>query len=365
MPIEKGRVGAYRIPTDAPESDGTLAWESTTLVTVEVEGEGQTGFGYTYNHHATAVLIDELLLPLVIGTSPFDVTRNFHKMVHVIRNLGRTGLVASAIAALDTALWDLKAKILNVPLVSLWGAVRESIPAYGSGGFTSYDLHRLRAQLGGWAGEGLQMVKMKIGTTPSQDLERVRAAREAIGPNTKLFVDANGAYAVKEALAFAEAFAELGVEWFEEPVSSDDLNGLKSLRERLPPGMALAAGEYGSDLFYFQRMLEAEAVDVLQADATRAMGLTGFLEVGALCDAVGRPLSAHTAPSIHLHLGCAVERVVHLEYFHDHVRIEELLFDGVRRPVNGRLTPDLSRPGLGVEFKAKDAQKFALARTYG
>src|SRR5581483_3886374 len=127
-------------------------------------------------------------------------------------------------------------------------------------------------------------VKMKIGRDPANDPRRVAEAREAIGPDTQLFVDANGAYSRKEALALAHLFArDAGVTWFEEPVSSDDLEGLHLMREHAPAGMEIAAGEYGYDLWYFRRMLEAEAVDVLQADATRCAGITGFLRVGALC----------------------------------------------------------------------------------
>jgi L-alanine-DL-glutamate epimerase-like enolase superfamily enzyme len=176
-----------------------------------------------------------------------------------------------------------------------------------------------------------------------------------------LFVDANGAYSRKQALEQAQAFAESGVSWFEEPVPSDDLAGLRLLRDHAPAGMEITAGEYGYDLVYFRRMLEAGAVDVLQADATRCAGITGFARAAALCEAFGLPLSSHCAPSIHLHPCCAVAPVRHLEYFHDHVRIEGMLFDGVQSPVQGMLYPDLSRPGLGLELKRTDAERYASA----
>jgi L-alanine-DL-glutamate epimerase-like enolase superfamily enzyme len=238
--------------------------------------------------------------------------------------------------------------------------VRDGVPIYGSGGFTSYSVAQLQAQLGGWVASGVPRVKMKVGRDPAADVERVRAARAAIGPTAELFVDANGAYSRKQALAFAEAFAEYGVRWFEEPVSSDDLEGLRLLRDRAPAGMDIAAGEYGYDLFYFRRMLEAGAVDVLQADATRCAGISGFLRVGALCEARGLPLSAHTAPSVHVHPCCALPTVRHLEYFHDHVRIEQMFFDGAVAPANGALYPDLLRPGLGLELKRSDAEHYRI-----
>lgn len=349
-------VDVYRIPTDAPESDGTFEWQATTLVAVHVECAGVRGFGYTYAARASAQMIHDELKPVVEKRDALDTGARWHDMAAALRNAGRPGVGTMAIAALDAALWDAKAKLLGVPLVTLLGAAREAIPAYGSGGFTSYSLERLERQLGGWASSGMRFVKMKVGREPELDAVRVRAARRAIGEQVQLFVDANGAYSRKLALAQAESFAVHGVSWFEEPVSSDDLEGLAFLREQAP--MDIAAGEYGYDLPYFRRMLDAGAVDVLQADATRCGGVTGFMEAAALCAAHGMPLSSHCAPSLHLPLMCAARRGAHLEYFHDHVRIEQLLFDGFRVAANGAMTPDASRPGLGVELKSREAERF-------
>jgi L-alanine-DL-glutamate epimerase-like enolase superfamily enzyme len=240
------------------------------------------------------------------------------------------------------------------------GAVRDAAPVYGSGGFTSYSTGQLRDQLSGWVEAGIPRVKMKIGRNPADDLGRVRAARGAIGPDAELFVDANGGYSRKQALALAEAFVESNVTWFEEPVSSDDLDGLRLLRDRAPASMEIAAGEYGYDLFYFRKMLEAGAVDVLQADGTRCGGITGYLRAGVLCEARGLPFSAHCAPSLHAHPSCALPAFRHLEYFHDHARIEHLFFDGALSPVAGALHPDLGRPGLGLELKRQDAARYAV-----
>jgi L-alanine-DL-glutamate epimerase-like enolase superfamily enzyme len=360
VPIERIEVSAYTIPTDFPESDGTLEWDSTTLVLVEAAAGGERSLGFTYAGTASARLIHDRLARVVCGRDALAVAGAWAAMVDAVRNLGRPGIASTAIAAVDTALWDLKARLFGLPLVRLLGAVRESVPVYGSGGFTSYSIDQLREQLGGWVAEGISRVKMKVGRDRETDVTRVRAAREAIGPEAELFVDANGAYTRKQALAFAGAFAGSGVTWFEEPVSSDDLAGLRLLRDRGPAGMDVAAGEYGYDLFYFRRMLAAGAVDVLQADATRCAGITGFLRVGALCEAEPIPLSAHTAPSIHAHPCCALIPAVHVEYFHDHARIERLLFDGALAPRGGILRPDLSRPGLGLDFKRADAARFMV-----
>lgn len=358
IPIEEIDVSAYTIPTQSPESDGTYQWSSTTLVVVEASAGGKNSLGYTYADIATAVLIEDSLKHLVINQDSMDINACWLAMVKAVRNIGRPGVASMAISAVDNALWDLKARLLELPLVTLLGAVRESMPLYGSGGFTSYSVEELQEQLAGWVRAGIPRVKMKIGRNPREDLSRVEAAREAIGSEPELFVDANGAYSRKTALRFAYEFEEFGVSWFEEPVSSDDLQGLRLLRENVPPGMDIAAGEYGYDLPYFQRMLDARAIDVLQVDATRCGGITGFLQAAALCEANQIPLSSHCAPALHVHVGCATRPFRHAEYFFDHVRIEEMLFEGALRPFKGGLIPDLSRPGMGLELKRSDAAHY-------
>jgi L-alanine-DL-glutamate epimerase-like enolase superfamily enzyme len=358
IPIAAVEARAYTVPTDAPESDGTIAWNSTTIVVVEACAGNTCGLGYSYAHATAAALVEDPLASVVCGRNALDVAGTHVAMMQAVRNLGRPGVASTAISAIDVALWDLKARLLDLPLVTLLGAAREHIRVYGSGGFTSYSIPRLREQLHGWVASDIRDVKMKVGRDPDQDAARVAEARHAIGETAGLYVDANGGYDRKQALALAARFAEQRVSWFEEPVSSDDLEGLRLVRESAPAAMEIAAGEYGYDAFYFRRMLEAGAVDVLQADATRCGGVTGFLHAAALCDAWNAPLSAHTAPSLHVHLCCAAPRARNLEYFHDHVRIEQMLFDGAPRPVEGVLAPDRTRPGLGLELKRRDAERF-------
>jgi L-alanine-DL-glutamate epimerase-like enolase superfamily enzyme len=359
VPIDRLAVRTYVVPTDFPESDGTLEWDRTTLALVRVSGGGKQGIGYTYADLATATLIDKTLSGIVKGMDAMSPTAVYMAMWRSIRNLGRSGICSMAISAIDCAIWDLKARLLNLPLVTLLGQVRDTAPIYGSGGFTSYSDRQLTNQLFGWVKHGIKRVKIKIGRNAIRDVERVRVARKAISPETELYVDANGAYGRNQALIQAERFAPFGVTWFEEPVSSDDLNGLRLLRDRAPAAMEIAAGEYGYDIFYFRNMLSAGAVDVQQADVTRCGGITGFLQVAALCQAHNIPLSAHTAPALHTHVACAVTPFKNLEYFHDHVRIEAMLFDGLPQLAHGELRPDLSRPGTGLELKHADAERFA------
>ena len=359
MRIQSGTATSYTIPTDAPEADGTFAWNSTTLIVVELQAEGLTGLGYTYSHRVTAPLCRDLIDKVVVGSDVWHSADIFHRLRVSQRNYGREGIGATALSAVDIAMWDLKAKLLSKPLVSVLGQAHDAAPVYGSGGFTAYNDEQLTAQLAGWVGQGIPRVKMKIGTNPADDLRRVGVARKAIGDSAELFVDANGAYTRKQALDFAHRFRnDFNVTWFEEPVSSDDLYGMKLLRNNGPDGLEIAAGEYGWTDMYLRNMLEAEAVDVLQADATRCGGVTGFMAASALAEAHPLPLSAHCAPSLHLHLACASRPLRHVEYFHDHARIERMLFDGFREPVDGAMRPDPSRPGIGLEFKPQDAESF-------
>jgi L-alanine-DL-glutamate epimerase-like enolase superfamily enzyme len=357
--LERVEVSIHTVPTDFPESDGTLEWDSTTAVLVQVHAAGKSGIGYTYADSSTAELIRSKLAQIVRGMDALAPTAAYHRMWRQVRNLGRPGICSMAISAVDCALWDLKARLLEIPLVTLLGQVRSGAKVYGSGGFTSYSDEQLTNQFAAWVEEGITSVKMKVGRDPQRDVHRVRTARSAIGERAELFVDANGAYSRKQALHISEQFAEFNVCWFEEPVSSDDLEGLRILRDRAPAQMDIAAGEYGYDIFYFRRMLEAGAVDVLQADITRCGGITALLDVAALCQAHNVPLSCHTAPALHSQIACAVIPFKNLEYFHDHVRIETMLFDGLPQLLSGELVPDLTRPGNGLQLKIADAQRFA------
>ena len=361
--IERIHVSVYTVPTETPESDGTFQWDKTSLVLVEVLAGGKTGLGYSYADISTAHLIDQSLAPRLTGHDALAIGGAWRTMVEQIRNLGRPGIASMAIAAVDNALWDLKGKLLDVSVAALIGIVRPGIMAYGSGGFTSYSDSQLREQLRGWAEAGFLAVKMKIGRDAAADIDRVRSAREAIGAKVQLFVDANGAYTRKQALYQAHRFREHDVTWFEEPVSADDLEGLRLIRDDGPPGMDIAAGEYGYDAWYFRRMVGAGAVDVLQADATRCAGITGFMVADALCESHCMPLSAHTSPSIHAHACCGAQRAINVEYFYDHARIERMALDGVLEVTNGLLSPDISRPGFGVMLKEADMRPYKVYAT--
>ena len=354
-------VCAYEVPTDEPESDGTLEWDSTTIVVALARAGTTTGLGYTYADRSAAVLIESKLRSVALGRDAMDLAAIWTDMGATIRNAGRPGAGMMAVSAVDIALWDLKARLLGLSVADLVNPAHETVPVYGSGGFTSYSLDRLEEQLGGWVEMGIPRVKMKTSRHPERDPERLDVARKAIGDETALYVDANGALGRKAALYWAERFRyDWNVSWFEEPVSSADFEGLRLLRDRGPAGLDIAAGEYGYVLADFRNLLQAGAVDCLQADVTRCGGITGLLRVSGLSDAHGIDLSAHCAPGVSAHAFCGAIRLRHLEYFHDHVRLEAMLFDGTLDPSKGALRPDRSRPGLGLELKRRDAQRFRV-----
>lgn len=355
--INRVDARAYTIPTEKPESDGTLEWDSTTIVLVRVSADGLYGIGYSYTSAGAVSVIHSELADAIVGRNAIDTTACWNALKAATRNLG-PGIASMAAAAVDIAIWDLKAKILDLPLASLLGMARERISIYGSGGFTSYTDEELAQQLGHWASMGIGMVKMKIGREPVKDPHRIRVARNAIGPNVRLFVDANGAYKRKQALAMSEVLVENDVTWYEQPVWHTDFEGLRWLRDRVPPTIDISSGEYAFDDWYFRELIKQGTVDVLQADATRC-GISGFMEAAALCEANNLPLSSHTAPSVSVHVCCAAQPARHLEYFHDHERIEEMIFDGARKPQDGFLAPDRSRAGLGIELKERDAERYA------
>jgi L-alanine-DL-glutamate epimerase-like enolase superfamily enzyme len=354
-------AAVYEIPTDAPEADGTLAWDKTTLVLASARAGTARGIGWTYAAAAAQGVIADMLAGAVTGRSAMDVPGAAEAMARAVRNIGRPGVAATAISAVDIALWDLKARLLGVPLSRLLGQAQDGVRIYGSGGFTSYDEHQTREQLAGWVEKDrIPRVKIKIGESwgsrEQRDLDRIALAREIIGPESELYVDANGGYTAGQAVRVAQRMAEYGVTWFEEPVSSQDLAGLAAVRRQIEPDVA--AGEYSWSLADSARLIDAGAVDCLQLDVTRCGGITEFLRGAALAAAHNLQVSGHCAPNLHARVGIAVPNLRHVEYFHDHQRIEGMLFDGALDPTGGTLTPDPDEPGLGLTLRDADAERY-------
>lgn len=361
MTVSNVDVMVFEYPTDQPEADGTITWKSTTLVVVRLHDGDHTGLGWTYAASAARSVIKDVLEPIVLGADANDTPKIAEAMARACRNAGRPGIAACAISAVDIALWDLRARQLGLPLVDLFGLRHERVPVYGSGGFTTYDEATLANQLSRWVHEwGIPRVKIKIaeswGERVERDITRVQLAREVIG-DAELFVNANGGYKEKQAVQIGRLMREVAdVRWFEEPVSSDDLDGLRRLRGRFDG--EIAAGEYGYTLDYFARMIGAGAVDCVQADVTRCGGYTVWRKIAALAEANHLDVSAHCAPNLHVPVAASVNNLRHIEYFHDHHRIETTLFEGSLSPQGGAMKPDRSRPGHGLELLDKIAEPF-------
>lgn len=356
--VEKVRAFSHRIPTPRPEADGTLQWDSTSIVVATVDAGGAQGLGWTYADAACVELIEGKLADAIGGRDVLDVPGCWEAMRAQIRNLGRPGLVSCAMSAVDVALWDVAARLLDVPVSRLLGRVHEAVDVYGSGGFTTDDEEDFAKQLRHWVSNlGIPRVKIKIGeswgTAEEWDFARVGLAREVIGPDAELYVDANGGYSVGQACRVGERLADYDVTWFEEPVSSDDLAGLRQVRQVAPADVT--AGEYGYDLVYFARMVEADALDCLQVDVTRCGGFTEWSRIAAVAAAHNLEVSAHTAPNLSAHAAVATPNFRHIEWFADHERIEPRLFDGVLDPHGGRVGPSMSVAGHGMRLKDQPA----------
>ncbi len=361
--IDSVTAAAYTIPTEQPEADGTASWDATTIVVVTVTAGGRTGTGWTYGAPAIVDVVHDVLRPVVLGADAAATPAVWAAMVAAVRNNTRAGLCGYAISAVDVALWDLKARLLDCSLSRLWGAARPAAPIYGSGGFTTFDAARLDRQLEGWVGEHhIPRVKIKIGEAwgrrTDRDIARIRQTRSRIGADVELYVDANGAYTPKQAIRLMAEVADAGVVWFEEPVSSEDLAGLRQVRDQVHADVT--AGEYGYDLTYFAKLCAADAVDCVQIDATRAGGYTEWHRIAAVAAGHQLQVSAHCAPNLHAHVGVATQNVRHLEYFSDHVRIEQLMFDNTLDPAGGQLHPHPHLPGHGMELLHEHAEPYRV-----
>ncbi|MEP7177469.1 MAG: enolase C-terminal domain-like protein [Pseudonocardiales bacterium] len=350
------KVAVYTFPTPEPEADGTLQWAATTAVTVTLHAGGQAGLGWTYSSPAAAAVIHDKLADAVNDRDAHDIAGGWSAMHRACRNLGTKGLVMQAISAVDMAWWDLKARLLKMPMTALLGQYRSEVPIYGSGGFTTLSDAQLEEQVGWWQTVGCTAMKIKIGqawgTHTTRDLARVGELRKYASDDVQLMVDANGGYSAGQARRIGHALDDLGVTWFEEPVSSDDTSGLANLRGALR--CDIAAGEYAADVYDVRALLPV--VDCLQLDATRCGGYTGWLRSAALAQSQNLQVSAHCAPSLHAYVAAAVPNLRHVEWFVDHARLEPLLVDGLPEARGGALHLNTSTTGHGMSIRSEAEQ---------
>jgi L-alanine-DL-glutamate epimerase-like enolase superfamily enzyme len=342
-----------RIDTDA----GITGW-----------GEAKAGVGSSAACGGLAAIINQDYAPLLVGEDPRDISRIWDTLYsmqrqgyavargHVFPQLGRRGLSVSAIAGVDIALWDILGKSLNAPVWRLLGGRRmASMPAYASGGWA--DVSGIGAQLQGYCDRGgFRAVKMRVGVmdgSPAVSAARVRAAREALGPDIRLMADAHGTWTVSEAKAFCRMVEDLDLFWLEEPVSADDKHGLAEVRRSA--AVPISTGESESTRHDFRDIVELRGADILQPDLAIAGGITEGVRIAALASAFNLRLAPHLwsgAPAFAagLHLAASQSAGFILEYSLGHNPMLHDLIEEAFPVENGEVQiPD--RPGLGITVR--------------
>ena len=352
VPLSRPRASA------SEEQAGRLNHIVVLLVRLDTD-TGLSGLGFAYALQSSgralhAIAADDLA-PLVLGEDPLNHERLAAKVYVRLQTVGRRGLVPQAYSAVDLALWDLKGKVAGLPLHKLLGGARDSAEVYGSDtGWLWMSPEQIVTESRPYIEQGIG-IKVKVGRDAEADYDRVTRIREAVGEDVWLAVDANERYDYGTALAMGHFFEEeVGVAWFEEPISCEDVEGHARLASKLE--VPLAAGEMLFSRDEFERYLERDALAVLQPDVTRLGGLTAFLKVAALAEQHQRPLAPHLLPEVAVHLACGLPQVTMVEY----MPWLEPLFVQTPRIVEGRLVP-LAGPGLGLEVNAKAVEKYRVA----
>ena len=346
-------VSIYYVSTEdcAGVGDSTLRYDKASMAIIELKTDaGLSGYGITIKDDI-ADLVKNRLKPILIGRDPLDIEDLWQEMFLQMRGAGRKGLCLVALSAVDIALWDLKGKILNLPLYKIFGGSKKFIPTYSSGGWTSYTMEELLNEMKSFVDLGYTTIKMKVGVefgkNIKEDARRVRAVREMVGPKIDIIIDANNVWDSGTAVRFAELIKDCDVAAFEEPVCADDIPGLGRIRKSI--NIPLATGEHEYTKHGMRDLLVGNAVDIVQLDATKAGGITEMLKVSAMCQAWNLLFAPHCFEILHMHLLSVAPNAFKLEKL--------FLFNGIMRrciknypePVNGILEiPDL--PGLGLDF---------------
>lgn len=336
-------------------ADATRKVETIGYTIVRVTtNEGIEGFGVTYHEvggEATRMLIEKNIAPRIIGKDPFETEVIWADMFQYLRGVGRKGLMFCALSAVDIALWDLKGKILDIPLYRLWGGNQKKVPVYGSGGWTSYTDDELVAEMKDIVSRGYKMIKFKVGydggQSPSRDVERVRKVREAVGSDIGIMLDANNCWDAATGARFANRVKDYDIMFLEEPVFADDIPGLSRFKQSTD--LPLASGEHEYTKYGARDLILHNAADIVQLDGTRAGGFTEMLKIAALTQAWNLKFAPHAMENIHIHLVSACPNALFLERLLLFEEITRNVYDGAPEPVDGYMTiPD--EPGLGLKL---------------
>lgn len=347
--IDAVEVAWYRSRYPVPIANGKYTYtESNVIMATVHDRDGGSGFGWVSGNAIVYQAVRDLA-PLVVGDSS-DHLERIHDRLYQPKLIGRKGLTTRAVSALDIALWDHFAKRLEVTVHALVGGFRDRVPAFAAGGYyqPGKGLKELGDEMAGYVAQGARAVKMKIGAlTLAEDLRRVQAVRDAVGEDIDILVDANGAYRTDVARQMARRLAPLGIFWFEEPLSPENLDGYRLLVH--DGAVPIAHGENEYTRFGFRDLVVGHTVDILNADAQVLGGVTEWRKVAALADAYEIPIAPHGNQELHLPLVAGVRGGLVVEYYHENVVgvMQEMLAE--RLPLNPDGTVSVPhRPGFGV-----------------
>ena len=353
-------VGSWmlRFPSDRVRAE--RADEMFELIGVTLEdtnGEVGTGWTFTSDHgggEAVKALLDVVLLPCIAGRDASDVEAVNDMLFHRTHRLGH-GIASMAIAAIDIAMWDLRARSDGVSLARALGQVRDRLPCYGSGKASpTLPIDELAELAEKYARAGFEAVKIRVGREPARDIARLTAVREAVGPDIHILCDANERLDLPTALWLGRQLLELGVFWLEEPLLSQDLAGYQRLRATLP--LAIAMGEHVHSRRDFVPYMRDGAVDVVQPDLCFVGGITETMRIGRMADSFGLALAPHFMTPLHVHVAAALPRASYVEYY---PFMDDLLTHGLVLEAGMLRVPD--RPGHGVAFTAEAWTRYRVA----
>lgn len=347
-------VDLVSAPVKAGCADATRKVETVGFTIVKVTTDsGLVGFGITYHEvggEATKVLIEKSIAPRLIGKDPFNTEEFWNDLFQYMRGVGRKGLTFCAISAVDIALWDLKGKILGVPLNKLFGSSsKERVQVYASGGWTSYDDDQLVQEAKDFVAEGYKMIKIKVGASGGiyHDLRRVKKVRDAVGENIEIMLDANNCWDCATAVRFANMVKEYNIMFLEEPVFADDIPGLR--RFKMGTDMPLATGEHEYTRYGARDLLLAEAADIIQMDTARAGGFTEMLKIAGMTQAWNVKFAPHCMEYINLHLLSAVPNAMFAEKLFLFDDLWKNIIVNLPKTENGYIEVPKG-PGLGMEL---------------
>lgn len=351
-------LSTLRLPLPTPICDAKVftgrqkPMTEVVFLIAEIETEqGFSGHGFSYSKRAggpAQYAHAREVAGTAIGEDPNDIAKLYTKLLWAGASVGRSGVATQALAAIDIALYDLKAKRAGLPLAKLLGAHRDSVRTYNtSGGFLNASIQDVLARAAQSIEEGIGGVKIKVGLPDGEeDLGRVRAVREYLGDDIPLMVDANQQWDRTTALRMGRRLEEFDLTWIEEPLDAYDAEGHADLARALDT--PIATGEMLASVAEHERLIAARACDILQPDAPRIGGITQFLRLMTLADQAGLDVAPHFAMEIHLHLAACYPRETWVEHF-DWL---DPLFEERLETRDGRmLVPD--RPGLGITFSGQ------------